>query len=325
MKYKNITILLILSIIILFLIVYMIIRKTNERFSIVSDSNKKCKNILFDNYISDWEYDGTLLGKGKNATVYGGKGKINNKEINVAVKVIDFVNYDRFLKEVLFQIQAAANHIAPKVYDAFMCENTGYLITDKIDTTVKEYLETFKRGSREQKNMLEILKEKSKQLLNTSNKASLLHTDRHIDNFGIQFDEYGQPNLILIDWDGATNVMLDSKSMKNVFTKLEQTFQLLETTLLTPPSLYKVPEGPSKKRVSQPRTEIKSKINMPSFTNTEPKQGNFDLEPTTPIRLSSFKSIEDEKEEKTEIDEESPFKMRKLNRTLFDDDDEELN
>ncbi len=355
--------LLIISILILIISLFILIspksNKQDEYYTIMSDSLDKCEDILYDDFVANWEYDGTQLGKGKNATVYGGYGIIDGKRINVAIKVIDYVNRDRFLKEVLFQIQASTSNIAPVVYDAFMCGNTGYLVTSKIKFTIKDYLETFKKGSKEQMDMFEALKEKAKELLIISNDISLLHTDRHIDNFGVVTDELGIPSLVLIDWDAAKGVKLSNSGMDDVLNKLDQTFQLLKTNLLAPSSMhkYKVPEGPSKKRIPQPRTEVKPKQSISISTFSEPRPQTHtsinnsnsistnDIIPSlmpslipssnqpSPIRFSSFGSIEDNelspfstpvknrnKEEEEEKKYESPFKIRKVNRYLFDED-----
>ena len=148
MKFQSMHIIFIISILILIISLYIFIFSNNgENFTIVSDQINDCEDVLYDDYIADWEYDNTVLGKGKNATVYGGYGTIDGRKVKVAIKVIDYVSRDRFLKEVLFQIQAAASQLAPKVYDAFICGNTGYIVTSKIYKTLKEYLETFPKGS----------------------------------------------------------------------------------------------------------------------------------------------------------------------------------
>jgi len=350
MKFQTIHILLLLFIIII--ITLIIFKSTgsskdtklndDEYFTIMSNELNDCEDVLYDDYVADWEYDNTVLGKGKNATVYGGYGTINGKKVKVAIKVIDYVSRDRFLKEVLFQIQAAASQLAPIVYDAFRCGDTGYIVTSKIHKTLKEYLETFPRGSKEQMDMFDLLKEKAKKLLISSNKASLLHTDRHIDNFGVVLNKAGVPKLVLIDWDAATGVKLGQTGINDVLNKLDQTFQLLKTNLLAPPSMYKykVPEGPSKKRTAQPRTEIKPKSSssLAYSTFSEPRPQSDILSTNTsnnsPIRFSSFGSIEDndlspfstpvknKSKDEEEQKYESPFKIRKTNRNLFDDEDE---
>jgi hypothetical protein len=344
MKFQSMHIIFIISILILIISLYIFISTNNEEFfTIVSDQINDCEDVLYDDYIADWEYDNTVLGKGKNATVYGGYGTIDGRKVKVAIKVIDYVSRDRFLKEVLFQIQAAASQLAPKVYDAFICGNTGYIVTSKIYKTLKEYLETFPKGSKEQTDMFESLKEKARKLLIDSNDASLLHTDRHIDNFGVILNKNGIPRLVLIDWDAATGVKLGQKGMDDVLNKLDQTFQLLKTNLLAPPSIhkYKVPEGPTKKRIAQPRTEIKPKsstsLSYSTFSEPRPQPDilSTNVNNTSPIRFSSFGSIEDnnlspfstpvKQKSKDELEEEqkyeSPFKIRKINRNLFDDED----
>ena len=350
MKFQSIHILLLISILIISISLYIFTTtnstngsktKKNEYFTIMSDELNSCEDVLYDNYIADWEYDNTVLGKGKNATVYGGYGTIEGKKVKVAIKVIDYVTRDRFLKEVLFQIQASVSNLAPKVYDAFICGNTGYIVTSKINKTIKDYLETFPRGSKEQMEMFDLLKEKAKKLLIASNKASLLHTDRHIDNFGVILNKAGLPKLVLIDWDAATGVKLGQTGIDDVLNKLDQTFQLLKTNLLAPPPIhkYKVPEGPSKKRIAQPRTEIKPKsstsLSYSTFSEPRPQSDilSTNANSTSPIRFSSFGSIEDndlspfstpvkaKSKDEEEQKYESPFKIRKTNRNLFDDDD----
>jgi len=343
MKLQIIYTLLLLSITIIIISIYLYSTGENEQFAIIDNLNN-CENIYTNNnsYVAEWEYDGSILGKGKNATVYGGYGIINGKKVNVAIKVIDYVSYDKFLKEVSFQIKAASNYLAPNVYDAFICENTGYIVTSKIDKTVSEYLETFAKGSKEQMDMFDLLKEKATNLLIDSNNASLLHTDRHIDNFGVILNDKSEPTLVLIDWDAASNVKLNESSMIDVLRSLDLTFKLLKSNLLTPSSLhkFKVPEAPTKKRIPQPRTELKPKSSSSlSFsTFSEPKiQSNLlneNANTISPIRFSSFGSIEDNNlspfsspvkmkdQEEEEQKYESPFKIRKINRNLFDEEDD---
>ncbi len=353
MKFQ--TILLLICIIIVIISLYIFSsknknknKKKNEHFTIMSDESNECENVLYDDYVADWEYDNTILGKGKNATVYGGYGTIDGHKIYVAIKVIDYVSREKFLKEVLFQQKASENNLAPKIYDAFICGNTGYIITSKIDKTIQEYLETFPRGSKEQMDMFDKLKQKAEKLLIDCNNASLLHTDRHIDNFGVVLDENGVPNLVLIDWDAATNIKLDETSLEDVLNNLELTFKLLKTNLLTPPSTYKykVPEAPTKKRNTRIHTEIKPKssssLNFSTFSEPRPQLDilNENANSKSPIRFSLFGSIEDNnmsplstpikyksksKSKEDEEDEqkyESPFKIRKINRFLFDDEDD---
>jgi hypothetical protein len=247
---------LVLMFIVLFMIIFYIhicnnsLKKSIESFNIVSGC-KDIERVITTDFNTNlvWNYDNSLLGEGKKAFVYGGYTDIDGVKVLLAIKKFkDYVKPEKLREEAENQLYASSYGLAPRVYDAFICDDEAFLITDRIDTNVPKYISSFEKGSERQKDALNYIKEKVKQLLTDSNDAGILHTDRHIDNIMIILNGTDYPDVTMIDWDAAKYIELDQDKLNDILYKMDLTFDLLERNLQSNSTNIKVPEGPSKKK-----------------------------------------------------------------------------
>jgi len=249
LNYCNSILILVVIIAIVFLLFnFLKSKKTVEEFNIIS-SCKELEHVINPYVNFDWEYDGGVLGKGKKSIVYGGIGYINNAKVLLAIKKFkDYVSPQKLRQEAGNQLYAFNAGLAPRVYDAFICDDDAYLVTDRIDMSVTKYLESnFIKGSIEQTEALKNIEAKVIQMLIASNEAGILHTDRHIDNIMLILNGTNEPIVTIIDWDAAKYIKLDDNELNQVIHEMKQTFDLLQSNLLLNKS-YVVPEAPSKKK-----------------------------------------------------------------------------
>ncbi len=240
---------LILTFIALLLIIYIFYqlvinkKKTKEHYGVISD----CKfdvNHVMDEYVDcDWEL-GKLLGSGKKGDTYEASCK-TYPNMNFAIKEQKYIDENTIRKEATNQLMAGTT-ITPDVYDAFTCGSDGYIVTDKLNYSIFDYL---KNKSPEVQNTL--ISNFQKQAITKFLEAAargIVHKDTHIENMMINEDENGNPILYFIDWGYADRKTLSDKEIKDKKIDIEQTFDLLRSNLSNPSYNTKTPAAPKGKK-----------------------------------------------------------------------------
>jgi hypothetical protein len=253
-----------------------------ESFTIPSGC-KELERVITTDFNTNlvWDYDNSLLGEGKKAIVYGGHTIINGVKLLLAIKQFkDYVTPQKLRQEAENQMYSASYGLAPRVYDAFICDDKAFLITDRIDKSVTDYVSSFEKGSKRQKDAISHIKKRVKELLMESNNANILHTDRHIDNIMIILNGTDKPDVTLIDWDAAKYTKINQDDMDEILFDMDLTFDLLERNLESNVinninNNYKAPEGPSKKKYKSLTTA--KKIPFGGFNINDENKNNSPL------------------------------------------------
>jgi tRNA A-37 threonylcarbamoyl transferase component Bud32 len=144
-----------------------------------------------------WIKQPVLEGKGADASVYQVCRETNTGETSCYYVVKQIKKKDRtslesfkkqFENEVKMHTTLQSSGIAPKVYDAFICGEEGYIVLDKKDYNIRNYafklLEELK-SSKQVKSILEEIHTSLIRLLNVLHSYLYIHDDPHLENFMI--------------------------------------------------------------------------------------------------------------------------------------------
>jgi serine/threonine protein kinase len=131
------------------------------------------------------------LGQGNAGTVY--KACCQPENCGFIVKVVENLPFDSIQNEVTMQQEFAKNNLAPKIREAFMCEDKSYIISDMKVSTLSSLLSElagqykdgkwdFERQPKKKRWMVGLLQQ-AVNLLDMAHDARLMHDDAHLDNF----------------------------------------------------------------------------------------------------------------------------------------------
>ena len=138
-------------------------------------------------------------------------GVHNDGNCDFFLKILNTVDLDKFKNEVAQQKKFSDMELAPKILDAFMCNDKYYLVMEKIDATIKDYMislvsdpdMTFSGLMRK----LEVIREETSKVVKFLNQKRLHHNDLKMDNIGLLFTNGNQVGfkIRLIDFGMAKN------------------------------------------------------------------------------------------------------------------------
>jgi tRNA A-37 threonylcarbamoyl transferase component Bud32 len=337
MNHITINILISCIIIVLSIYIYCNTPKTNEYYGIVNDCKTNVDHLLDDYIYCDWEM-GNLLGSGKKGDVYKASCDLYPSH-SFAIKEQKNSSRNKILNEANNQ-RLAGYQNTPEVYDAFMCGDNGYIITDVVDYDLTDYIKRSSDNPIARNNLINNLQSQAITKFLQAASNGIVHDDTHVENMRINEDENGNPILYFIDWGYSEKQTLTDEEVQKKIVDLEKTFNLLRFNLTMPTSSYKTPAAPSKNKKSykrefdsepiykttylaqeSPNKKTNSPTNYALFT-TPVKDNKFSLNLTededaafsTPTKNNLLADFEEIKQEE---DNESEYSTPKKNNKFF--------
>lgn len=110
-------------------------------------------------------------------------------DCNYIIKEIFPVDSDSFKNEVKIHRKLSKKQIAPKIYDAWMDDNNGFIVMDKMTTTLKQYLKIHRRLSSSK--LYEVF-----MTINIMHENGVQHNDLHSSNIMLNDSK----NIYIIDF-----------------------------------------------------------------------------------------------------------------------------
>ena len=133
---------------------------------------KKCET----NYYINNKNSSFNIGRPFDEGVYGSLAEVCKDNVcKYIVKAIPFkieATYQSFLREALIAPLMAKHNIGPKIFDIFICLNTGYIIMEKWDGTIRNIHKYIKHN-----HIIEI-----SDLIVKMHKLGVIHNDMHTAN-----------------------------------------------------------------------------------------------------------------------------------------------
>ena len=153
-----------------------------------------------------WRNTNVEIGRGEDATVYKVCRTCNDNEdekCDFVVKVINNANLPRkelyMSREVFFQNEFNNLGLAPTLYDSFICDDKGYIISDKKDYDIQSYIKVLKKKFIPNNEIKDIITQIYENLItiitNLHTNYQLVHGDIHKNNVMIDL-QFKDLNLI---------------------------------------------------------------------------------------------------------------------------------
>lgn len=287
---------------------------SKENFGIVSECNTNVEHLIPTYNDCDWDI-GRMIGKGEQGEVFLGNcySDLNNPDKNYAIKVLENVVPEFIQKEAMNQYNLPPD-ISPAIYDSFICNNNGYIVMDKLDMSLFNYLNSIEDKTL-QKQMFEYLKNQAIQKLQRAIDLGIVHDDTHKDNMMVKILSNGQPELFFIDWYYTQNKKLTNDQIVAKLIDFNLTFNSIDKELNKPSNIFSAPRAPAKskrKNLEGSSTTFKSKLfdddNNLNKKEEQSQYSTFDNDMGMSRLSNTF---------------ETPVKSK--NKNIFQDEDDEDN
>lgn len=242
--------------------------------------------------ICDWKL-GSKVDQGEDGYILQACCKDKCKFI---VKVIENRNQrstflSKVANEISIQNEFAGLGLAPKILDAWMCNNEASIVMEKKDMNLVKYVSTLvQSGVIPETSILSTIDSLQSTLLQLVDKAhqnNLVHKDLHLKNVMVDVDDdLDWYNMKIIDFgkSGKVKSVLEANREEPI-GEIKLSFDMLKRSVTTPVAVKSPPKAPKKK---QPQRS----------PQRSPKQSNRSL-----------------------FDSPSPARVKK---SLFDDDEDDI-
>ena len=228
----------------------------------------------------------------------------------------------RVLEEIAFQEMFSQMGLAPTIQDAWVCDKDYYVVMDKVDTTIEDYILKQLCGHMKLQDIDKIINQLENEVIHkllpaihghhTGLGIGYIHGDLKMDNIAINFQPNGSHKLLVIDCGMSKEVespqIADIKETPN---ELRLSFNLLRATARE--RCQDIGFQTSKKAI--PPTPMKRFAPPPA----PHKKSVFASASKPAVKMRSFEEEDDSSEFSTPTKKEiTPKKMK-----LFDDEEEE--
>ncbi len=158
-----------------------------------------------------------LLGSGAFGKVY----EACKPDCIYAIKIVE-VDDDEAQKEFVFEARVPAEilkgtGIASKTYGWWICNEDGYIVTEKYDMSLKDYLDVYREITKDVYDDIE-------QKIHKLHKLNIIHGDLWPRNIMINVDGINIIDLVFIDW-GMSRPMDDVDYEPWIWRQIKQSYQ----------------------------------------------------------------------------------------------------
>jgi len=261
-------------------------------------SKQKLEKLMATQQTCDWiPLTGNTLGEGVDA--YTVQVCCNGNCLFVA-KIIEGKSKEKVVHEMAMQSAFAAigKGIAPALVDAWSCGGTSYLIMEKIDTSVEQYIHDLANTPqvelREIASILQFIKDKVVAMVAAAHRHKLVHNDLNLGNVMLNLDENERPASVkLIDFSEAKKVSSAEEADRLEKTReIEMSIEMLLNTakdlrsyLLQSGTAYKAPPSASleaaksKRKMRMQMSATPVKVAQPMFDDVDDAPQPVEFEP----------------------------------------------
>ncbi len=204
---------------------------------------KKLNQILDINSDCDWTFlNYSKVGKGlKGYTLRC----CCNGECKYVVKVLPNQKLHLIEREIKMQNNFSELDIAPKILDAFSCDDNVYIVMESLDQTVKDFLLKLQQTTSDSQliSVIEFLQNQTIELVKRAHHYGLAHLDLHLDNVMIKFDDQGNFNrLYLIDFGKSLQYKTQQEAdIEESYDDIKLSFNMYKrkNNRISPQKIYK--------------------------------------------------------------------------------------
>jgi serine/threonine protein kinase len=176
-----------------------------------------------------------------------------NGECKYVVKVLPNQKLHLIEREIKMQNNFSELDIAPKILDAFTCDDNVYIVMEALDQTVKDFLLNLQKqkiNDKQLTSIIEFLQNQTIELVKRSHHYGLAHLDLHLDNVMIKFDDQGNFNrLYLIDFGKSTQYKTQQEAdIEESYDDIKLSFNMYKRrdNRISPQKIYKKNKSPKK-------------------------------------------------------------------------------
>jgi hypothetical protein len=231
MKFADNNFVILLCIILGILLIFFVVGR-QEQYRAINVCNSANVEHLINKYTNcNWNITDKVLGKGETQGIVleAYCDSFPNKVF--AVKMYDNVNKNKLLREALNQM-SAGSEIAPEIYDVFICGNKGYIVMDKVDMSLFDFLKSID-NIEVRDNVLETVKNEIKENILETVSHKFLHDDTKYDNIMINVLPNNNYQVVMIDWAFVQPLKDETMNytINNKMNDIDLTFKLLKSHL----------------------------------------------------------------------------------------------
>lgn len=274
----------------------------------------------------NWKKIGRRLGKGVDGEVYQVCCNETN-ECNYVVKIFRFRPsfLDKLKREIKIQQKASRLGIAPFILDGFVCDDEGFIVMQKSDMSVTNYVKKLKSMNYTTKEIEERIDEIEKDIKNhvhDLHEYGILHDDLHIDNIMIDVDKNNDMKVKKVNIiDFGKSKETDDESVLNAESdkEIKMTFDKLRKEVLYSYTEYKDEDE---------KVEEEIDYSMLQAPMKKKQRRSFESPPRSPQRFQIVEESESEQEEpeseesehEEEPEEEREYDFKSITRKMLFDD-----